>query len=119
MCVIAAGGYPFETEVGTMAAALAVWLITIASFTILPHRVRRMFGRLAMTGSLLLYPTAAGAAFNLLSCESVQLNSIAVSTLDGGDGYVKASARALIWLPLLNSYVARERLLVLYRNFPT
>lgn len=85
-----------------MAAALGAWMATLVAFAFARGRLR-VLGRLTMTVSLLLYPTSAGAALGLLSCQNVVLNSKAVAALDGGGGYQMASARALVSVPLLVS----------------
>ena len=85
-----------------MAVALSSWMLTVISYVFLRGRVR-FIGRFLATGALLLCPTAAGTALELLSCNRVPLSSAAVSALDGGNAYVSSNPREVVSVLLLSS----------------
>lgn len=83
-----------------MSAALCVWALALAIFACARGRPRAS-ARLAMTGALLLYPTAAGAAFSLLSCQGVSLSAAAFAVLDGGSSLSQVAARSRLTVSVL------------------
>ena len=86
-------------QVGIMASALAAWMLTLAIYAFARGRARAA-GSLFLSGTSLLHPTAAGAAFGLLSCQTVVVKPVAVASLDGGTGYAGAGGD-LVSVPLL------------------
>lgn len=87
-----------------MGAGMAFAATAAVVYGVGSQAARRVVGRLAMTGALLLLPMAAGHAMGLLSCETVPLSAAAIAALDGGSAVAAPpGARLLAPVPVLAS----------------
>jgi hypothetical protein len=83
------GTYIFAPQVGTVSAAVAVWLVAVTVYFFTSpnnprHKWARLVGRVALTAALALYPAATTGAISLVHCTTTTLSVRSLSTLDGG-----------------------------------
>ena len=89
-------GYPFSTDVGVLGLASGVWLLALATATLLRYlpesKVWRRAVFLFVSLAVYLHPTASASALRLLDCRSVQLSATAVAALEDSSGDSAASS---------------------------
>ena len=109
------GAYPFESPVAVMVVALT--LEAVAAALLVARRVLKapwatggaagLAGRAALTGAVVLYPTAVTDVSRLLACTTVAVSARSLATLDGGASVAVPPGAASVHVTLLseNPYI--------------
>lgn len=69
------GSHPFEIELSTMGAALALWGIAIVIYYVSRHPLVRLGGQFALMWAMTLYPSTVLTAASLLNCSPATLSA--------------------------------------------
>lgn len=105
------GAYPFASQLAVMTTGLileGIVLVAYLSRNCLvkhgrPFALLSLIGRVALTGAVVLYPTALSDAVGLLTCESASVSASAAQLLDGGSRMSGSSSNGLVTLSILSS----------------
>ena len=84
------GAYPFQSQVVTLAAAVALWTFTVVVYYCAPGSASnlRFAGQITLLGALLVYAQAAYASLVLINCKTVVVSAFGASGFDGGSSAV-------------------------------